>query len=285
MIFWIASYPKSGNTWLRALISSYYYSNDGVFNQDLLKRIDQFPTKHYFKEFDYNQKVPSDTCKFWIKAQEKINANIKELKFFKTHNIFGKVANYDFTDRQNSIGCIYVVRDPRNVLTSLKNHYQMKDFEALKWMTNEKQFIYDDRNIEKEGYSSFQFISSWEINYRSWMTQKEVPFKIVRYEDLLKETYLVSKGIIEFINKTLNVNKMVNRNKLKNSVQSTSFNKLKSLEKKSGFSEAVISKKTNDKIPFFFLGPKNDWKNILDERTINEINVEFNKEMKELGYL
>ena len=52
MIFWIASYPKSGNTWLRALISSYYYSKDGVFNQDLLKKIDQFPTKKYFKGFD-----------------------------------------------------------------------------------------------------------------------------------------------------------------------------------------------------------------------------------------
>ena len=160
----------------------------------------------------------------------------------------------------------------------------MKDFEAIKWMTNEKQFIYDDRNIEKEGYSSFQFISSWEINYRSWMTQKEVPFKIVRYEDLLKETYLVSKGIIEFINKTLNVNKKVNRNKLKNSVQSTSFNKLKSLEKKSGFSEAVISKKTNDKIPFFFLGPENDWKKILTNDLKAKLNNIFEKNLKELLY-
>ena len=78
MIFWIASYPKSGNTWLRALISSYYYANDGVFNQELLKKIDQFPTKKYFKGFDYNKKVATDTCKFWIKAQEKINTDNKE---------------------------------------------------------------------------------------------------------------------------------------------------------------------------------------------------------------
>ena len=82
MIFWIASYPKSGNTWLRALISSYYYSKDGVFNQDLLKKIDQFPTKRYFNGFDYDKKIATDTCKFWIKAQEKINENKKELKFF-----------------------------------------------------------------------------------------------------------------------------------------------------------------------------------------------------------
>ncbi|MDA7699645.1 sulfotransferase domain-containing protein [Candidatus Pelagibacter sp.] len=46
MIFWIASYPKSGNTWLRALISAYFYSKDGVFNQNILKNIGQFPEKN-----------------------------------------------------------------------------------------------------------------------------------------------------------------------------------------------------------------------------------------------
>ena len=49
MIIWIASYPKSGNTWLRALISTYFFSKDGKFSDALLKNIDQFPTKNYFK--------------------------------------------------------------------------------------------------------------------------------------------------------------------------------------------------------------------------------------------
>ena len=58
MIFWIASYPKSGNTWLRALISTYFYSKDGTFNDNLLTNIDQFPTKQYFKNFDHDKKIP-----------------------------------------------------------------------------------------------------------------------------------------------------------------------------------------------------------------------------------
>ena len=57
MIFWIASYPKSGNTWLRALISTYFFSKDGIFNQNLLKNIDQFPTSNYFEEFDHDKKT------------------------------------------------------------------------------------------------------------------------------------------------------------------------------------------------------------------------------------
>ena len=51
MIFWIASYPKSGNTWLRALISSYYFSVEGFFDQNILKFIDQFPAEKYFENF------------------------------------------------------------------------------------------------------------------------------------------------------------------------------------------------------------------------------------------
>ena len=172
MIFWIASYPKSGNTWLRALISAYYYSTDGVFKDSLLKQIDQFPTKKYFKDFDYDYKIAGSTCRLWLHAQEKINSG-KKLKFFKTHSVFGKLNNYDFTNSINSIGCLYIVRDPRNVITSIKNHYQLNDDQAFKWMTNEKNFIYDVHNFEKNGYSDFQFISSWNMNYQSWKVQKK----------------------------------------------------------------------------------------------------------------
>ena len=75
------------------------------------------------------KKNVGSTCKFWIPAQEKINTD-KKLRFFKTHNVFGKLNNYDFTNRENSIGCLYVVRDPRNVFTSIKNHYQLDNDQA-----------------------------------------------------------------------------------------------------------------------------------------------------------
>ena len=249
MIFWIASYPKSGNTWLRTLISAYYYSKDGIFDQSILKNIGQFPEKRHFVGFNYDQENVADTTKLWIKSQEKINAD-KKIRFFKTHNVFGKVNGYDFTNKQNSAGCIYIVRDPRNVITSLRNHYEMNYETSLKWMTNPKNYIFDIRNVKVDGYSDFQFISSWSMNYKSWRVQKKIPIKIIQYEDLLKETYVVFKDIIEFINKTLNIKEQVKRDKLKNSVNSTHFNKLKSDEKKNGFVEAVPSKKNEKKIPF-----------------------------------
>ena len=100
MIFWVASYPKSGNTWLRALLASYYYSNDGTFDQKLLKKIEQFPQKKNFSNFDYDQKKVADTSRFWIRAQELINLD-KKLRFFKTHNILGGLNGNQFTNTKN----------------------------------------------------------------------------------------------------------------------------------------------------------------------------------------
>ena len=283
MIFWIASYPKSGNTWLRALLSAYYYSKSGVYDEFLLKKIDQFPTRKYFSDFDYDKNKIGDTCQHWINAQKKINNN-RELKFFKTHNIFGKVNNFDFTNAENSLGCIYIVRDPRNVFTSLKNHYDLDDEAAFKWMTNEKQYVYDVERFKKVGFGDFAFISSWRLNYMSWKVQKKIPTKIVRYEDLTDKTFSVSKEIIEFINKRNNINK-INHSRLKNAVNSTSFDKLKKKEMDNGFSESVISSKNKTKkIYFFNLGPKNDWRKILDQNIKNKIENLFKKELNDLSY-
>ena len=72
MIIWLSSYPKNGNTWLRSLISAYYYTKDGLFLGDKqLQNIQQFPTKKFLEDFDYNLEKPGDTVKHWVEAQKK----------------------------------------------------------------------------------------------------------------------------------------------------------------------------------------------------------------------
>ena len=281
MIFWIASYPKSGNTWLRTLISSYYYSENGVYSQKLIKLIGQFPEKRHFEGFPYNSKSVVGTTDFWIKAQERINKE-KKLKFFKTHNVFGKINDKPFTNKENSLGCIYIVRDPRNVITSLSNHYELNYEDSLAWMTNHKKYIFD--NTESNDYGNFQFISSWSNNYKSWKIQKDIPVKIVRYEDLLEKTFSVTKEIIKFINQITKIDKKIDVKKLRNCVNSTSFEKLKKREKEEGFSEAIFSREKNKMITFFNLGPNNDWKNILDKDFANKLSVVFKEGLNEFNY-
>ena len=282
MIIWIASYPKSGNTWLRSLISSYYFSEDGFFNQNSLPLIQQFPQKKYFKSFNYNPEIVTDTAKFWISAQKIINKD-KKIKFFKTHNALGSVNNSKFTDIKNTIGCIYVVRDPRNVITSIQNHYEMTKEESLNFMLNENKFIYD--YSIKNDYSNFQFISSWAKNYQSWLNQKIFSVILIKYEDLIKDTFETFKKVIEFIELITKSQKAYNEEKAKISIQSTTFEKMKKIERNDGFIESVLSKNETQKIPFFHLGPKNNWKNIFDEIYQKKLNLTFKQNLKELNYL
>ena len=152
-----------------------------------------FLKKSILVNFDYNPSIITDTSKFWIRAQEKINKD-KKLKFFKTHNVLGAIDGNSFTNIKNTIGCIYIVRDPRNVITSLKNHYEMSDDEALTFMMNEKKFIYDYHS--KNDYSDFQFISSWEKNYKSWTNQNILSVKLIKYENLYDKTFEVFKRLL-----------------------------------------------------------------------------------------
>ena len=245
MIFWIASYPKSGNTWLRALISSYFYSEDGKFDEKIISKIGQFPEKRHFTSFDYDQNIVTDTARFWLKAQEKINLD-KKLNFFKTHNAFGSVNNSPFTDAKNSIGAIYVVRDPRNVITSLKNHYDLDYEQSLDFMLNEKKYIYDIQ--EKNDYADFHFLSSWSNHYKSWISNNLFKKIVIKYEDLENDTFKTLKNLIIYINTLYQTNDKVDEQKINNCIKTTNFEILKNKEKKEGFSENVYSEKTKKKI-------------------------------------
>ena len=282
MILWIASYPKSGNTWLRALLSSYYYTKDGIFSDDkILGNIEQFSKKKYFTSFKYDPTLAGDTSKFWIEAQNKINSD-KKIKFFKTHNALVKLGVNQFTNKKNSLGCLYIIRDPRNLVSSLSNHFEMNYEDSLNFMINEKKYTYDF--FKKNDYSDFQFISSWQNNYKSWKNNKIIPIKIVKYEDLLNETYYIFKDIIKFVSELINDQNRFNKQKAQNSVMSTKIENLKKYEENKGFAESLISKTNKKKIPFFHLGPNNNWKNNFDQDFQNKLNTTFKENLKELGY-
>ena len=276
MIIWCASYPKSGNTWVRAIIASLIYSENGIFNFDMLRKVSLFPKRFYFKDFIDDYSDLKKVSQYWINAQKKINSDNK-IKILKTHNGNYNFLGKDFTNKKNTHGVIYVVRDPRNIVASISNHYQLNTEKSVNFLLDEKRFLFnknDPNDLTEENIITL--LGSWKAHYNSWKISSNLI--IIRYEDLLLNTELEIVNLSKFIKRFIKFK--VDDKKIHNILKTTSFEKLKKMEEKEGFEES-----SNTNIKFFNLGPKNNWKDVLNEKLIYNIEKNFNKEMKELRYI
>ena len=166
MIIWLASYPKSGNTWVRSIISSLLYSSDGIFNFDLLRKIPQFPKKELFKDLVGDFSNFNEIKKNWIVAQEKINSN-KEIKLLKTHHGKYTVEKDNFTNNKNTAAVIYIVRDPRTLVKSISNHFTLSFNDASKFLCA-PSLIGNGKNFEERKDGILTLLGKWNDHYRSW---------------------------------------------------------------------------------------------------------------------
>ena len=93
MFVWLASYPKSGNTMVRSLLATYFFSNDGIFNFDLIKNIKQFPNIKLFENYGVNINDDDEIIKNYIKVQRTF-CNERAVQFLKTHSyLFNFIIN------------------------------------------------------------------------------------------------------------------------------------------------------------------------------------------------
>ncbi len=277
MIIWIASYPKSGNTWVRSIISSYFFTDNGDFDFNLLKNISLYPGPKYFKN---KINKPGEVSLFWESSQKNIVTKEKQT-FLKTHNALIALNNRLFTSEKTSLGAIYIVRDPRNILSSLKNHYDFKDYnEAFEFMKNKKKYIWDIR--KNNDYSGFQFLGSWKEHYKSWIKNKKFKTLLVKYEDLERDCYSTSLKLIQYILLLKGKESKVDEKKLFRSIESTKFDVLKKKENDFGFDESI--KVNNINKSFFFLGPENKWQKKLPNDILKKIENEFQEDLKYFNY-
>ena len=277
MIIWLASYPKSGNTWVRMFLNSLIFTSDATVNINNIK-LGQFPNRRYFQDITNNIDDVKEFIQNCNYAQSKLNLDNK-IKFFKTHNAFWKIGQHHFTDDENTRGIIHIVRDPRNVITSIKNHYDHKNYEeALKFMKDENKIIGVKGSTNEEDLPTP--ISSWKLHYKSWknLINFKSEYILIKYEDLLKDPISQFTNITAFIEKISDIK--FNERNIHKSIQNTKFENLKKQEELKGFKEKPKNSKK-----FFNLGPSNDWRNLLDKNTREKIETSFKNEMQDLGYL
>ena len=274
MIIWLASYPKSGNTWVRIFLNTIFYTNNELNINNI--KIKQFPNREHFKNILDDFGDIEGVIKNSLNAQYAINLDNK-IKFLKTHSACWKSNKGIFTNNENTLGVIHIVRDPRNIITSLKKHFGKINYEsALKFMQDERKFLGSKNNKEENDVATL--ISSWSNNYKSWK-KFEKNYFLIKYEDLIENPNKEFLKLIYYLKDITNFE--FDEIKIKKAITDCNFENLKKQEKQKGFIEASKDSDQN----FFSLGPNNNWKKFLDNDIRRKIENSFRVEMEELNYL
>ena len=269
----LASYPKSGNTWLRSIIGN-FYNFDKEFTLNDLKSIPLLSIKKHFSEFENKIYINNNELHFdWIsqniiKCQSLLNNKPNHLNIFKTHSARHK----NFTNESVNAGFIYIVRDPRDIIVSLKN------FSGKEIDKTIDEFLFS-KSLMITTNGAQELLSTWELNVQSWLNYKSVPRLIIKYEDLKLNPKEIILNIKKFLNKIHSFNINLRDQDIDKIVENTNFNNLKKLEDKNGFDEASKHSK------FFRSGTSNQWKDVLTNTQINLIEKNLKSLMRYFNYI
>ena len=171
------------------------------------------------------------------------------------------------------MGVIYLVRDPRDIAVSYSNFDKTLSIDkAIDRITSENLYCH----VTKKFPLDVEILGSWKFNYYSWKNGvAEVPRIIIKYEDLINNTFEIKLKIIKFLSNILNFK--VDTNQIKYSIEQSDFKRLQGIENNQKFHESTNT--------FFNSGKVGQWKNILSPKQISRIENFCKDEMEELGYL
>jgi len=267
LITWIASFPRSGNTWLRALITA--YANDGrVEINNIMQTGDKEPMY-----YDGIVNAPISSWRLGDQAMIKPAALMRMLEhagnnlMLKTHDCNDEIAGVEQIPPRLSRTAICIVRDPRDVALSFMNHYVMDSMDAaLDHMLNDEALT----RFPNKGLFIPQ--RSWQAHTASWLRKTSYPVHILRYEDLLAQPFKEFSKVVRILQMEFDAKL------LKKSIEAWAFSRLQKAEQKEGFREGVGQ-------VFFYKGQANRWEAELSQAHQDRIVKACSVQMKAFDYL
>jgi len=271
-IIWLASYPKSGNTWLRVFLHNLLLNTNKPANINDLNNLTIAGNSEYWLEKVTGKPFDSFTEKEAVALTPKIHKAFTRIRsdsvFVKTHNSMSKVYGIPLITPEYTAGAIYVLRNPLDTVISLADHFGISLDDGIDMLNDTHSTISSD-NIQ-----TAEHLGSWSNHVMSWKSVNKSALHFLRYEDMLNKPEKAFGGLAKFLG--LSPPKF----RLKKAINFSSFDTSRKQEEEKGFIEQ--SDKTDR---FFRVGKAGQWKNILSDDQINRV-IDANYEvMEEHGYL
>ena len=276
-IFWLASYPKSGNTWVRAFISNYLNEQNEPAD---INHLDGGPIASDRELFDRWAGVESsdlpleDIDCLRPDVYREMARHINHPLYLKVHDacIRNKEAEFLFPTDVTG-GVLYIIRNPLDVAVSFSHHFGKGIEYAIERMTNPEASIYDDQPALRVQLP--QRLLDWSSHVRSWVDESGLPVRVVRYEDMTYNPGQAFTEILAALNLTLD------SSRLERSIRFSSFDQLKGQESANKFKERHVKADSS----FFRKGKTGSWREELSPDYAQRLMETHKEIMFRYGYL
>ena len=273
-IIWLASYPKSGNTWLRLFLFNYLFNLDEPAPINQAHRIGPSDASAVlYKQLASGQMDLTnirDVLRLRPKVVSSLANNGADVNFMKTHNANVPIEGADLIPVQNTRGAIYVIRDPSDMLVSFTHHYSVPTERAIHAINSESHTIYAD----KEETVVPQYLGSWSDHVRSWVDATGFKTHVMRYEDMQADPVTAFGAALDYIGAPKDTER------LERAVRFSSFKEAKKQEEEYGFVE-----KPKDATRFFRSGKTGEGRQNLPDDILAQLEADHGDVMKRFGYL
>lgn len=276
-IVWIASYPKSGNTWIRAFLHNLVRLRTGEDGEQDINEMARFSTwdldkKRYAKFLGFepdNAAHRSEIAATRHAVHRQIADSIDGLLFIKTHNCLVMDRGHSTINFDVTAGAVYVVRNPLDVAISYAHHSGVTIDDAIARMA------VTDAETAGSDSAVYEVHGSWSQHVWSWTRNPHRALHVVRYEDLLVDPQQAFAAMARhlLLDST--------RRRLAKAIELSSFARLQAQEREKGFRERPASADQN----FFREGRAGQWKDVLTAAQIDRVVRDHGEEMRRFGYL
>jgi hypothetical protein len=274
-IVWLASYPKSGNTWTRTFLHNLVHVTSGQTQAQRINELHQFSmgsaAKYLFDEvlgFSATQKHLEQIAAARGRVQQHLTDLVEGLIFVKTHQALAMDRGHPTINFSVTAGAIYIVRNPLDVAISYAHHLAGPIDQAIDLMNRENaETSVSDKQV-------YELYGSWSQHVLSWTRKPHRAIYVMRYEDMLNQPQKTFGALARHL-----LFRPTDE-QLADAIDRSSFERLREQEEKAGFKE-----RPEEAERFFREGRAGQWKEVLTPAQVQRIVDANHEQMQRFGYL